>query len=316
MSVFLIILHLLVTIKFVFLAVLELPKSIFSQSELKRRAEVGEAGARLGLKRYKNYRTLLAVQKSLVLLALVASAWLAVVVYGWLWGVLVTVALVLLTGLLSRWDFLVGLAGRLYARYENKLLKLAKRSAPFVGWLAYKPETEELQIGSAGELVDLVERSPEALNSDQVSAIKSLLAFDNLTVQKIMTQRKNIKTVAKTETLGPVVLDDLHKTGHSQIPVVAKNLDSIVGVLQLRDLLVIDSENRPKTVEKAMQTRVFHIQANDKLSDALATMLNTNSTLLIVLDSAGKTAGLVTLSDVVGALIGKRFDSGAERLDL
>ena len=55
------------------------------------------------------------------------------------------------------------------------------------------------------------------------------LSFDNEKVSSVMTPRNEIKTIKKSEILGPLVLDDLHKTGHSRFPVIDGDVDNSYG---------------------------------------------------------------------------------------
>ena len=52
-----------------------------------------------------------------------------------------------------------------------------------------------------------------------------------------MTPRGVMNTVAKEDVIGPLLLDELHKTGHSRFPVTDGDIDHIVGILHIRSLL-------------------------------------------------------------------------------
>lgn len=63
------------------------------------------------------------------------------------------------------------------------------------------------------------------------------------------------------------------------------------------------------TAENAMEKKVFYINQNDTLEHALATFLKARHHLFIVTNDALETVGLVTLEDVMEALIGRRIIS-------
>src|SRR5581483_2623701 len=46
------------------------------------------------------------------------------------------------------------------------------------------------------------------------------LTFGDKPVREIMTPRREIKLVAATDTVGPMLMDELHKSGFSRYPVV------------------------------------------------------------------------------------------------
>ena len=121
-----------------------------------------------------------------------------------------------------------------------------------------------------------------------------------------MTPRENIDHVQKGEFLGPLVLDELHALGHSRLPVVDKDLDHIVGILHMRDMLSLDIK-RSSTAEKAMEPKVYYVRQSDTLEYALGVFLKVRHHLLIVVDDESNTTGLLTIEDVIEALIGRKI---------
>ena len=123
-----------------------------------------------------------------------------------------------------------------------------------------------------------------------------------------MTPRSVVETIKKSEILGPLVLDDLHKTGHSRFPVIEGDIDHVVGVLYLRDLLTLDT-NRKHTAlaESAMSKNVFYIHQEQSLGHALAAFLKTHHHLFIVVNEFRETVGILTLEDTIETLLGKKI---------
>jgi CBS domain containing-hemolysin-like protein len=120
-----------------------------------------------------------------------------------------------------------------------------------------------------------------------------------------MVPRDKIVTIEKGEFLGPLVLDDLHKTGFKRLSVISDDADHIIGILNLRGLLELDVK-RSVTAEKAMEPKVFYVHENQKLDRAMATFLKTHTNLLIVVNKERKTVGLLTFEDLMSSLLGRR----------
>jgi CBS domain containing-hemolysin-like protein len=119
-----------------------------------------------------------------------------------------------------------------------------------------------------------------------------------------MTKRDDIVFINHTELLGPLVLSDLHKTGHSCFPVVAGDLDHIVGMLDIREHLTLEAK-RSVTAAKAMMPQVFYIRGDQPLDQALAAFVRTHYHLLVVINEEGETLGLLSLRDVLETLFGR-----------
>jgi CBS domain containing-hemolysin-like protein len=162
------------------------------------------------------------------------------------------------------------------------------------------------RLDSREELHYLVQHSGGLITEDEKKLITHGLSFDTRTVSEILTPRSVIDTIDKKELLGPLVLDDLHKTGHSRFPVIDGDTDHIIGILHIHDLLTLDSK-RSTTAEKAMEARVFYIREDQTLAHALAAFLRTRHHLFIVVNEFRETVGVLSLEDVMEALLGRKI---------
>jgi CBS domain containing-hemolysin-like protein len=144
------------------------------------------------------------------------------------------------------------------------------------------------------------------LSSDERKLIVNSLSFGEQLVSSIMTPKSMIDTISKSEFLGPLMLDELHKLGHSRLPVIDGDIDHVVGVLHLKSLLALDLK-KSVTAEKAMEPRVFYIKHDQRLQHALAAFLRTHHHLFVVVNEYRETVGLLTLEDTVEALLGRKI---------
>jgi CBS domain containing-hemolysin-like protein len=102
------------------------------------------------------------------------------------------------------------------------------------------------------------------------------------------------------------VLDDLHKTGHSRFPVTDGDIDHVIGMLHIQDIFTLDAK-RSVTAEKAMEPRVFYIREDQTLDHALVAFLRTHHHLFIVVNEFRETVGILSLEDVIEALLGRKI---------
>lgn len=280
-----------------------------SKFELKRRGERAEL---VRLKAAVDIDSFLRITQSLVLVIVVI---LLVVVLGWAWGIVAAILVAVFYGAIAHIDVVQRQAQRLYAWKELSLVAMVKK-APSVFRLIRVFSFHQLHqahaIDSREELQYLLQQSQNVLTPDEKNSIVSALAFDSTKVRTIMTKRKDIESIKQTEFLGPLVLDELHKKGFSHLPVIRGTLDHVVGILRTGDLLTIENK-RSVTAEKAMDPRVLYVYQDDTLQQALTTLVHGHSHVLIVTNESFETVGLVTLTDVIEALIGRPLH---EDLDL
>lgn len=277
--------------------------------ELKRRAKAGNVKARDLLEREELLGDVLSLQRALQAVFLVIFVTVSVAAFGWLGGVIVSVVIALEYGKLARNDVIRRFAQKYYEQYETALLTFIKKHPGIfrVFRSVIVEQTENQRLDSREELEHIVAQSSSVLSGDERKLITQSLQFDMRTVEEIMTPRGVIDSVPVGEVLGPLVLSDLHKTGHSRFPVINGDIDHVVGMLYIQNLLTIDAGRKTPTVEKVMEPRVLYIKNTQTLRHALAAFLRTHHHMFVVVNEFQETVGLLTLEDVIEALLGRKI---------
>lgn len=311
-SVMAIFLYLTIIILFVLLIIVAAMRPVRSQLslfELKRRVLSGDLGAKKALDREEMLVDIISMQQIVVSLLLVVVVLLCVVKFGWLVGLFIGLLVILGYGAIARIKFIYRISQIIYARIDKALLKFIKK-VPFIFKLLRSVSDSDIlsvqRINSREELQYLIDRSVNALTNDEKKLIVYGLSFSDKLVESIMTPRSKIDSIDKSEFLGPLVLDDLHKTGHSRLPVISGDVNHVVGILNLKDLLTL-SVKKSMTAEKAMNPKVYYIRSDQTLRQALTAFLRTKTHLFVVVDKTRETVGLLALEDVIEALIGQKI---------
>jgi CBS domain containing-hemolysin-like protein len=137
----------------------------------------------------------------------------------------------------------------------------------------------------------------------ELDMAKHAMTFADKTIGEVMIPRRAVKMVGAKDTIGPVLLDELHKNNHSRFPVhEGSEQDNIVGILYLRDLLNVRSGGM---VENKMHKGVCYVHEEQNLYDALQAILKTHQQLLVVVNSFEEYVGIITMEDVLEQIIGK-----------
>lgn len=270
-----------------------------SRFELKRR------GDDAALRRESLLDDIAGVQRFVSQALVVLLTALGFISWQWL-GVLYVVVVIVLAGFIARLQLVRRTAMRLYDRYEPRLLNGVER-APVIGRVLGDNHVtvRDMKIESDDELRHVIESAGNVLDHEQQKLLLRGMDWHATAVQDVMTPRGDIDSVPAGELLGPLVLHDLHQTGHTVFPVVKKDLDHVVGVLDIAELLRIDKSTHSHRAEQVMQQEVYTVVHDAPLPVALQLFLSTRTSLLIVTGNTDKTVGIVTLRDVVGALLGK-----------
>lgn len=296
----------IIALLLILVASIDIPSGGLGKFERERRKKQGGRE----VERELAYADLVSVRHILVALLLSASVALAVASFGWLIGLIISALLALEYGALARLAFIRQLSMKLYYRVEPWLLMVSQKYSHIIRYIRiFSPEAGEVALHSREELVHVVkEATQHIITDDEKKLILHGLEFPEKEVRDVMTPRSMIEAINRTETLGPLVLDDLHKKGHSRVPVIEGDVDHVVGVLHLRDVIGVES-NRKHTakVETAMEQRVFYINERQTLTHALNAFIKTHHHLFVVVNEYRETVGLLTLEDVIEALLGKKI---------
>ena len=146
--------------------------------------------------------------------------------------------------------------------------------------------------------------SPEDtdLAPEELRILESVLTFSKKTVHSVMIPKNKVVSVPVHEALTPIILDDLYKTGHAHFPVMSEDKKTVVGLLNMHDLMDI---NRHAAVADAMQQKVYFVEEDRSLEHVLEVFYKTKQTVFIVHNSASDMVGIITMEDVLQQVLGK-----------
>jgi len=274
----------------------------FSLFELRRRQKLGDKKAEAALIREESLARLGMLRVPMQVLLGMAAALLLAYVFGWVIGAVAALVVGLLHAPVARFTLVRRLAGKIFARYEKKLLIIvAQHKGLFrlVGGKTLLKSTHPLPA-SPEEITHIIESS-NVFSGEDTTLLKNALSFRHRFVKNIMTPAEAIISIPYGDLLGPLVLDGLHKTGHTLFPVMKGS--TIVGILDSKGHVTVRNQDSVY-VRDVMYTDIVKIDQTVSLDDALKVFLKSRQQLLIVTNDEGATAGILTLDDVVRALTG------------
>jgi CBS domain containing-hemolysin-like protein len=282
-------------------------RAVLSNFELERRRRQGNQSASQELAREVLLGDVISLKHVTEALLLVITVLLSVATFGVIIGVIAGLAIALWYGRVARIELIHTWAMRLYEQWEPGILRFLDHAPQLMKFLRTVDQPMvETEISSREELEHLVEQAGAVLTDQERKMLCNGLAFNDMRVETIMTPRGVIDTVAHDETVGPLLLDELHKTGHSRFPVIDGDIDHVVGTLHIKELLTLGDKSS-KTAAQAMESRVFYINQDQTLDHALAAFIKTRHHLFIVVNGYRETAGILTLEDVMEALLGREI---------
>ena len=132
-------------------------------------------------------------------------------------------------------------------------------------------------------------------------------AFGELTAASLMTPRTEVEAVLITATLDDL-LEVVKTTRHQRLPVYEGSLDNVIGILHVRDLFKYLTTPPQAFSLRAIVQSPLSVPETKRATELLEDMRAARSHAAIVVDEYGGTAGIVTLRDLLEALVGRIDD--------
>jgi CBS domain containing-hemolysin-like protein len=196
------------------------------------------------------------------------------------------------------------LLGRVFGPLASLLILLGNAITPGKGYRE-GPFSSEVEIR---ELVDLAE-SRGVVERGEREMIQSVFDLGDTIAREVMVPRTDVVFLESTKNV-PQALAVALRSGFSRIPVVADNVDDVVGLIYLKDLV-----RRSQDPERARQTKLDEVMRpatfvpeSKQVDELLREMQATYSHMAIVIDEYGGTAGLVTIEDILEEIVGEIRD--------
>ena len=141
--------------------------------------------------------------------------------------------------------------------------------------------------------------------------VEGVLALDRLPVRDIMTPRAKIIWINQSDS-HEAIWHKIVVSGHTHFPVYEKTRDHVLGVLSLKAVYANLAAGIPVRVADLLISPTF-VTGQQPVAGLLEHFKRTNSHIAFVTDDSGCVMGLVTVIDVMEAIVGE-FPAPAERL--
>lgn len=145
----------------------------------------------------------------------------------------------------------------------------------------------------------------EGLEPTARRMLSNLMAFDKVQVHEVMIPRNQVIAV-RMEQNNERMFEYIVRSGFSRIPVYFGNIDNILGIVYAKDLLAEWRSSGLLILEDLLRPP-YRIAPEAPLSVLLQAFRQGNH-LAVVTDAHGRTQGIVTIEDVVEAIVGDIAD--------
>lgn len=169
--------------------------------------------------------------------------------------------------------------------------------------------TSEERYRTADELSFIVaeSRAGGLLAPESARVAQELLEFADLTAGEVMVPRTGVAAFPLGAGRDDVAAVLRHRR-HTRYPVHDGSIDSIVGVVHVKDLLA--GLRHGGSLERSMIRDVPFVPTTEPTERVLAVLRQARTHMAVVLDEHGGTAGILTLEDLFEEVVGDIADPG------
>lgn len=188
-----------------------------------------------------------------------------------------------------------------------KILSVSTNAVVRLFGLDPNADEEEVTEEEIRMMVD-VGQEKGVIEDVQKEMINNIFEFDDIDVADIMTHRTDMACVDEEDSLAETIKLSMEE-GYSRIPVYEEDPDNVVGIVYIKDLLKYIGSALPKTLKlKDVMRKAYYVPESKRCGALFAEMTEKHIQMAIVVDEYGGTAGLVTLEDIVEAIVGNIQD--------
>ena len=201
------------------------------------------------------------------------------------------------------------------------LLVISKITSPFVKFLSlstngvvrlfgFDPNADEETV-TEEEIRMMVDVGGEkgVIEDAQKEMINNIFEFDDMDAGDVMTHRTDVVAADVNDTTLEEFMALAIEHGRSRIPLYDEDIDNIVGIVYVKDLLkYVGKEVKEKGTLKNIMREAYFIPETKSCGELFKEMSAKKIQMAVVVDEYGGTAGIVTLEDIVEAIMGNIQD--------
>jgi putative hemolysin len=150
------------------------------------------------------------------------------------------------------------------------------------------------------------------LDKEESQIHNNIFSFGDQTAKSMITHRNELEWIDINDSIEEI-FSKIKDSSHSKFIVADGSLDTVVGVMHLRDFL--ENQNNPDFSLKNIISEPLVFTEHTPAFKVLNTFKNKKQYIAIVADEFGGTSGIITLHDLMEVIVGNLPDEDEELED-
>ena len=185
---------------------------------------------------------------------------------------------------------------------------IVDRLAGFFLWLLRIDNNKKKDIFTEDEIRTIVNVSQQegVIESNEKKIINNLFDFGDSTAKDVMIPRIDM-TLADVSSSYDDIISLFRQTMYTRIPIYENTPDNVIGILNIKDLIVNPSDNDTFNIRNIIRKPFFTFEQKNT-SDLFKEMQLSSTSIAIVLSEYGTTSGMITTEDLLEEIVGEIRD--------
>lgn len=184
----------------------------------------------------------------------------------------------------------------LLTRSTNTIMKLFK----------VKEKTEHKLTKEEIKAIISTGKDEGVIEPEEKDLIFNLFNFQDTKVEKVMTSIENVVYVDINISRAEL-LQIIRKYKYTRIPVYEENKNNIVGILNIKNIIVNHRKDQIFSLKDYLQKPYF-VNKDDMADDVFRNMQDAREAICIVMDDKNNFVGVITMEDAIEEIVGNIFD--------
>lgn len=150
-------------------------------------------------------------------------------------------------------------------------------------------------------------RDSGLIDADDHELIAAVLHFENRGAAEVMVPVGELVVARRSDTVAAAE-GSIVRSGHSRLLVIGDGPDEVLGFVHAKDLMALPASRRDRPIPFDVMRMVLVAEPTTPLGDLFASMRRARRHVVVISDAAGHTVGMVTMEDILEAIVGDIVD--------
>lgn len=201
----------------------------------------------------------------------------------------------------------LGMARMLYA--VSKICKpvvwlLTVSTNGILKMFGMNPEEEDDKVTEEEIRMMLLEGNEQGtIQEEENNIIQNVFEFDDISIEEICTHRRDV-VILDIDDSDKEWEETIFENRHTFYPICGRDSEDIIGILDTRDYFRLSDKSKKNLMDKAVDQPMF-VPETMRANRLFRKMKESRSYFAVILDEYGALSGIITLHDLLEALVGE-----------